>query len=516
MPLTVAEIARILIVLTVFLVAAHLCGHLFARLRQPPVIGEIVGGLLLGGSALGLLAPSVSSWLVPPSSATAHTLGAVYQLGTILMVFLAGLEMRQSGLGTERKTVVFTTVTGLVIPFAAGLAIAQVVDTGGLAGPHGSAASISLVLGLAIAVTSIPVISRIMMDLGIMGSLFARMVLTVAVVEDVLLYVVLAVILGLAHIQADTSYGLPALLPDHAVGWDVAYYVGASVLFFAVCLAGGRAAFCRLSAGPLGVLERRSPAAFRLVFLFALCLGCMSLGIDPIFGALMAGIAMAGQETASPGQEAVRAFSLAFFIPIYFALVGFRLDLVHNLDLVFFGWLFVLACVVKFGSVWLGARLAGKSPSWSTHFAVAMNARGGPGIILASVTFGAGIINGRFFVALVLLSILTSQLAGAWLTRALSSDPALFSSDRPPPRADAVPGQTVREPASGSNAAMGPEKVLEDPTGEARQCHRPAADTEGAEEDRQDRAGAMDRAVQQEGTAITPAKADRHRPPQQG
>jgi Kef-type K+ transport system membrane component KefB len=466
MSLTVAEVAKILIVLTVFLLAAHLGGYIFARLRQPPVIGEIVGGLLLGPSALGLVAPSVADWLIPPSGPTAHVLGAVYQLGTILMVFLAGLEMRQSGLGAERRTVLYTTVTGLVIPFAGGLAIAQAVDPKALAGPHGSAMSISLVLGLAIAVTSIPVISRIMMDLGIMDSLFARTVLTVAVVEDVLLYVVLAVILGLAHIQADTSYGLPALLPSDSIGWDVAYYVGASLLFFALLLAGGRAAFQRLATGPLGALERRSPAAFRLVFLFALCLSCMGLGIDPIFGALTAGIAMAEKKdakTGSPGLSAVRGFSLAFFVPIYFALVGFRLDLVQNLDLVFFGQLFVLACVIKFGSVWVGARLAGKTPSWSTHFAVAMNARGGPGIVVASVTFGAGVINGQFFVALVLLSILTSQLAGAWLTRVLSKDPTFVSSDRPHVPEEALVGHQSLPGEPPSATAVTPPETRSTP-----------------------------------------------------
>jgi Kef-type K+ transport system membrane component KefB len=452
MSLSVPEVARILSVLTVFLMAAHLGGYFFARLRQPPVIGEIVGGLLLGGSALGLVAPSVSDWLAPSGSPTAHVLGGVYQIGTILMVFLAGLEMRQGGPGTEHRTVLFTTVAGLVIPFAAGLAIARSMDDpGDLAGPHGSDLSISLVLGLAIAVTSIPVISRIMIDLGIMGSLFARTVLTVAVVEDILLYVVLAVILGLAHIRSDTSYGLHSLWHTESVGWDVAYYVAVSLLFFVVCLAGGRAAFRRLTSGSLGELERRSPAAFRMVFLFALCLCCMVLGIDPIFGALMAGMSMAeqeGEENGSPGLSALRGFSLAFFVPIYFALVGFRLDLVHDLDLLFFAWLFVLACVIKFCSVWAGARLSGKSRSWSTHFAVAMNARGGPGIIVASVTFGAGIINGKFLVALVLLSIVTSQLAGAWLTRVLARDAAFVSGDPefvavegPHLRAEGMPGQ---------------------------------------------------------------------------
>jgi hypothetical protein len=261
MSLPVGEAARILIVLTTFLMAAHLGAALFARLRQPPVIGEIAGGLLLGPSALALIAPPVSGWLAPPGTPTAHLLGAVYQLGMILMVFLAGLQMRPGGLGTERKTVAYTSVTGLVIPFAGGLAIAQLTDPRALAGPHGSAATISLVLGLAIAVTSIPVISRIMMDLGIMDTLFARTVLTVAVIEDILLYVVLAVILGLANVSADSTYGLPALISAEGISWYVAYYVAASVLFFAVFLAGGRALFRWLSDNPLRVLERRSPAA---------------------------------------------------------------------------------------------------------------------------------------------------------------------------------------------------------------------------------------------------------------
>ncbi|MEU8798958.1 cation:proton antiporter [Spirillospora sp. NPDC048819] len=462
MSLEVGEVARILTVLAIFLSAAHLGAALFVKLRQPPVIGEIAGGLLLGPSVLALVAPSVSGWLAPTGTPTGHMLGVVYQLGTILMVFLAGLEMRPGDEGAARRTVAYTSVLGLVIPFAGGLAIAQVIDPGALAGPHGSAATISLVLGLAIAVTSIPVISRIMMDLGIMDTLFARTVLTVAVIEDILLYVVLAVILGLANVQADSTHGLPALIGAEGIGWYVAYYVAASVLFFAVFLAAGRALFRWLSHHLLGVLERRSPVALRLLFLFALCLCCMGLGIDPIFGALLAGIAMAeartesmdvptgvaaGPSAASPGLGPLRGFSLAFFVPIYFALVGFRLDVVHNLDLVFFAWLFVVACLVKFGGVWAGARLAGNSPAWSTDFAVAMNARGGPGIVLASVTFAAGVINATFFVAMVLLSIFTSQLAGVWLRRTQARDNTFTSPEPGVPQVSegVVQGEAVPE-----------------------------------------------------------------------
>ena len=102
-------------------------------------------------------------------------------------------------------------------------------------------------------------------------------------------------------------------------------------------------------------------------------------------------------------------------MPIYFAIVGLQLDLIQHFDLGFFAWFLVFACVVKSASVYLGARLAGESPRGSRNLAVATNARGGPGIVLASVTFAAGIISEEFYAALVMLAIVTSMLAGTWL-----------------------------------------------------------------------------------------------------
>lgn len=102
-------------------------------------------------------------------------------------------------------------------------------------------------------------------------------------------------------------------------------------------------------------------------------------------------------------------------MPVYFAIVGLQLDLLHHFPVVFFLWFIVVACAVKLVGVWVGARLAGEDSRSATNLAVAMNARGGPGIVLATVTFTAGIINEEFFTVLVLLSIITSQAAGIWL-----------------------------------------------------------------------------------------------------
>jgi Kef-type K+ transport system membrane component KefB len=122
--------------------------------------------------------------------------------------------------------------------------------------------------------------------------------------------------------------------------------------------------------------------------------------------------------------------------PIYFFTVGLKLDLIHNFAALFFLCFFVLSCGLKASSIWLGAKLAGQPSGRAWDLAVALNARGGPGIVLATVTFQAGIINDSFFTSIVLLSVVTSQLAGFWLDRRFA---AVVT--------DAVPARSVHEPA---------------------------------------------------------------------
>jgi Kef-type K+ transport system membrane component KefB len=424
MALSEQDVARMLVALTLLLVMAHATGHLFARLRQPAVIGEILGGLLLGPTLLGTIAPDIYGYLFPDSRAVATVLSATSHLGVLFLIFLAGAEVRPRLRGREGRTVAIVASTGLVLPFAVGIAAGRMFDADALAGPHGSDVTITLVLGIAVAVTSVPVISRIMLDLNIMHTSLARMVLSVAIIEDVVLYVVLAVVLGLAQANSP-EFGLTALLPHGSVAALGVYHVAVSLLFFAVFLAVGPRLFRWLADHRANVLERRSPTAFRLVFLLMVVLTCILLGVNSIFGALLAGSSAAkGDAGASDGEPTperrqawttLRQFCMAFFVPLYFAGVGLSLDLVHHFDVAFFLGFVVLACVAKFGSVLLGSLLAGESAIASTHLAVALNARGGPGIVLATVTLTAGVINESLFTTLVLLSIITSQLAGTWL-----------------------------------------------------------------------------------------------------
>jgi Kef-type K+ transport system membrane component KefB len=292
------------------------------------------------------------------------------------------------------------------------------------------------VFATAIAITSIPVITRIMYDLGILNTAFARIVLSVAVIEDVALYVVLAIALGIAAGGGSSSFGLPAALGlEPGTAMDIAYHVVVTVAVLWVFLVPVRRGYSVAVASRFNVVHRRSPVAHQLLFMLAATVACLALGVEGFFGAFLAGVAVGASQETGEALAAVRGFSFAFFIPIYFAVVGLQLDLLHGFSVWFFLGFLAFACAAKGLSVYLGARLGGETSSAAVNLAVAMNARGGPGIVLASVAFAAGVVNEEFYATLVMLAIVTSLLAGSWLERV----PRDRLRERPEPKRNGAP-----------------------------------------------------------------------------
>jgi Kef-type K+ transport system membrane component KefB len=433
MTLPGADVLRLLMSLGLLVVVAHAMGHVFVLVRQPRVIGEIVGGLLLGPTVLGFLLPSWHAALFPGTGSSAAVLAWSYQLGLLLLMFCSGVEMRTVFHPGEGRVVGMITVLGVTVPFLAGLLVFDTMDPGGLMGPAGNKPALTLVFGLAVAVTSIPVISRIMIDLGIIDTSFARVVLGVAVIEDLVVYVVLALALGMVSGPSASPLGLEKLLGlTPGTGAEMSVHALATAIFLALTSLGGPVAFRWLSSRRWNLVETSNPVAFHLVFLFAGTLMALWLGITPILGAFMAGVATssAGDAVSVQARESIKAFSFAYFIPVYFALVGVQLDLLHRFQPLFFCWFLVFACVVKSLSAYAGARLAGEAKHTSRYLALATNARGGPGIVLASVAFSAGIVSEEFYTSLVLLAIVTSMLAGTWLGRVVRRGDSLREEGR--------------------------------------------------------------------------------------
>ena len=421
MSLSSADLAHLIAAVVLLLVAAHGLGRLAVRLRQPRVAGEILGGLLLGPTLFGLLAPGWQEAIFQGGATTQAGLGIAYQLGLLLLMYCSGTELRSLLSRGERKPVLGIAMVGNVLPFLAGLAFLGLYDTGRFLGSAADRFSFGLVFALAIAVTSIPVISRIMSDLGILGSRFARVVLSVAVLEDLVIYVVLNIALArVAAGNAETSGVLGMLGIQSGGTLGVGYHIAVTLGFFLLPVVAGPGLVRRLIDWPGNVLHRASPIAFQLVLMLSLAGLASFLGVAPIFGALVAGI-LAGDLRGEDleARRAITSVSSATLVPLYFAVVGLRLDLVRSFEPLFFLFLLGFACLVKSVSCYAGARLVGEGRSGARNLAVALNARGGPGIVLASVALDAGIVDDSFYTMLVMLALVTSVIAGTWLEAVL-------------------------------------------------------------------------------------------------
>jgi len=425
MSLSNPDITRLLIALILLLVAAHAGGQLCVRLRQPRVAGEIIGGLLLGPTLFATVLPQWQEAIFSRGVATGPALGAFYQLGLFLLMFCSGAALRSGVRPGERRTAIVVASIGNVVPFAAGILFLVALKPGNLIGPAHNQTALLLVFGCAIAVTSVPVIAKIMADLGILGTPFARIVLTVAVFEDIVLFIVISVALGMVQPASSQAFSLPSLLgikPDTLP--STLYYVAASAAFFSLPLVLGRAFLQRIAVMRGNLFAWSSPVAFQLLFLLVVTALALFLGVAAYFGAFVAGILAGRLEGVNArAHEAIKSFSFAVFIPIYFAIVGLQLDLLRHFDVLFFVGFLAFACVAKALSAYVGARLSGQPKAAARNLAVALNARGGPAIVLASVAFGARIINESFYVSLVMLALVTSIIAGAWLDAVLRRHP---------------------------------------------------------------------------------------------
>jgi Kef-type K+ transport system membrane component KefB len=303
------------------------------------------------------------------------------------------------------------------LPFFIMLGLASFIPLGWFMGFKQNRTSLVLVMGIAVAVTSIPVISRIFLDLKILHTRFARLVLGVAVLEDIGLWAVLAVATALAG---------AAGAPKQAIAVHIAF----TLLYFALGLTLAPRAVKWISKSRFNLLANNSPVTFTLLIVFSYVAVAGLLNVNLVFAAFLAGFAVS-RKRLGDALENISRFSFALFIPVYFALVGYRLIFGKSFSVTMLFAFLAGACVLKLISVALGARLAGFRGLDVVNLAVATNARGGPGIVLASVAYEAGIISAAFYTTLVLVAVLTSQAAGAWLEFVLRKGWPLLSTDTP-------------------------------------------------------------------------------------
>jgi Kef-type K+ transport system membrane component KefB len=390
-----APLPQILLALAAIVVVARAVGAAFSRLGQPPVIGEVFAGILLGPSFFGTLAPGAAGRLFPPE-VTGH-LNILAQVGVILYLFVVGLELdtgMAAGQGLESVTI---AAAGMAAPFVLGAALAL-----GLFPRFGtqevSFTAFALFVGVAMSVTAFPVLARILTDRGLVGTPLGGRALACAAAGDAAAWCLLALAAGVAQSHVGAAAG--TLLGTAA--------------FFAVMVLAVRPLLLRWL-GRRGGLNQDTVAVL-LVGVLASAWVTEMIGIHALFGAFLFGAIIPHKSPAARQMGGrLRDVVTVLLLPAYFAFTGLRtrIGLVDGTEQwLLCGGIVVVATLGKFGGTYFAARLTGVAQRDSAALGVLMNTRGLMEMVVLNVGLDLGVISPSLFAMMVVMALATTVATG--------------------------------------------------------------------------------------------------------
>ncbi|MBI5895794.1 MAG: cation:proton antiporter [Desulfobacterales bacterium] len=377
--LSAHDITVLFLSLGILLGAARLMGELAQRLRQPAVLGELLAGVLLGPTVLGTAAPEISAFLFPSQGASAVALNAIATLAIALFLMVAGIEVDLSTIWRQGKVGAKVGLDSIAVPFLFGLAAAWLAPAALGRLPEADPLIFMLFVAIALSISALPVIAKTLMDMDLYRSDPGMVVISAAILNDLVGWIIFAVVLGLL--------GDPSGNGNHIV-----MTIALTLAFSVAMLTLGRWLIHRML--PFVQVYTRWPAGELSFAIILALLGAAFtewIGIHAIFGAFLIA---------------------AIFAPLFFASIGLQLNFWTHFDGPLVLTVSLMACGCKLAGGFLGARW-GRMPAreaWAVGFA--MNSRGAMEIILALLALQAGIISQRLFVALVVMAMLTSVLSG--------------------------------------------------------------------------------------------------------
>lgn len=388
------------IALALLLVFSYVFGTLAEKLKGPRVVGEILGGMVLGGSGLFLLMPDIMKQIFFSYEEEGQVLNIFYQLGLIFLMFLSGynteIKIEKKGI----KTISLVFIGATVIPMLLAIPFIGMFKKNFI-GSADNELSFSLVFCIGVAITSIPVISKIFFDMGIMNTKFSNTVLTVATFQDLCLWILLNIA---TKVAATGKIGL----------WHMLLIVFSTLgLFVVITIASKKLRMVKR------IKDTKLFYTVCFVMLLAVCGLLSKLGINIMYSAFIVGyivkVFSGNEENTKKDINAIENLVFSFFVPIYFALVGIQLNVIHDFSFMRFLLFFVIAFGLEFIGTWVMLLFSELSGDMRMNFAITMNARGGPGIVLATVSYAANIISLEFFTVLILTTMLSSMIAGYYL-----------------------------------------------------------------------------------------------------
>jgi Kef-type K+ transport system membrane component KefB len=398
-PMAAHQLLVFLLQVALLLMVALCLGRLAQRLKMPAIVGELLTGVILGPSLLGNLAPQFADWLFPADPDQMHLLDGVGQLGVLLLVGITGTHLDLVMLRKRRATALRVSLSGLLIPLALGV-LAGIVMPASLMAGQTDRLVFALFLGVAMCVSAIPVIAKTLSDMRLLHRDVGQLTLAAGTVDDVVGWFLLSVVAAAATV----GVGMRAWL-------SVAYLVG----FVALAALVGRPLVRQVMR-----LAARTPDAGRtvaaaVIFILLGAVATHALGMEPIFGAFVAGILISTRGGTDQVKLApLRTVVLAVLAPIFMATAGLRMDLsALGQPTVALAAVAVLAIAIlgKFAGAYLGARISRLSHWEGIALGAGMNARGVIEVIVAMTGLRLGVLNTATYTVIVLVAIVTSLMA---------------------------------------------------------------------------------------------------------
>jgi len=434
------QVLVFLVAYLVLLVAARGLGALAARLGQPPVVGELAAGLLLGPSVLGRVLPDVDGWLFPADAVQTGMLFTVAWLGVIFLLLGTGFETDLGLIRRQGRAAAIVSTGSLVVPVAGGLVVGAVMP--GLFLGQAERTEFALFMGAALSISSLPVIAKILSDMGYMRRNVGQLTLAAGMANDVVGWVALGIIAGLVSAGSITVAGVSTTILGIAA-------------FFLLALTVGQ----RLVDRALRTLRRvDADASTRTTVLVVITLaGAVAtqwLGVEAVLGAFVVGIVVGRSPYRdSSVLHSIETASAGFLAPVFFATAGLRVDLGLLADATVLRW-GVIVVVVASLSKFLGALAAGALARLphreSAALGVALNARGALEIVIASVGLALGVLNPASYTIVVLMAMATSMVAPPLLRAVLQGWPGT----------DEEQERLRREHAQQTNVVVRADRVL--------------------------------------------------------
>jgi Kef-type K+ transport system membrane component KefB/nucleotide-binding universal stress UspA family protein len=409
-PSEVVFLAQIILLL----VCGRLLGEAMQRIGQPPIMGQLIAGILLGPSVLGALAPDVQAALFPTGKEQAAMIAAVSQLGILMLLLLTGMETDFSLVRRAGRTAASVSVAGIAVPFACGLALGEMLPESMLPNPEQRFIT-SLFLGTALAISSVKIVALTIRDLGFMRRMLGQVTVAAAIIDDTIGWIIIAITIGIAQHGSVDLASLTKTVFGTLVFLAVSFTIGRRLVFLLIRWA-----------------NDNFVSEVPVITAILVVMGVMSLithwiGVHTILGAFVAGMLVGQSPILTRHIDAqLRGLIAALFMPVFFGLAGLSANIAVLEDpsiLLLSLLLILIASVGKFGGAFIGGAAGGMSWRESVALGCGMNARGSTEVIVATIGLTAGALSQTLFTMILSMALVTTMAMPPMLRWALARVP---------------------------------------------------------------------------------------------